>query len=76
MVGHLKGISKDIALVETYGPNPDHVFRSILDEVTAETATANPERTGSIKNLANKTENLYNFISGRTQPVANQLIAQ
>lgn len=76
MVGHLEGISKDIALVETYGPNPDHVFRSILDEVTAETATANPERTGTIKNLANKTENLYNFISGRTQPVANQLIAQ
>lgn len=30
MVGHLEGISKDIALVETYGPNPDHVFRSFL----------------------------------------------
>lgn len=41
MVGHLEGISKDIALVETYGPNPDHVFRSLLDQVKAETATAN-----------------------------------
>jgi hypothetical protein len=38
MVHHLESISKDIALVETYGPNPDHVFRSILDEVRAETA--------------------------------------
>ncbi|WP_313021304.1 hypothetical protein [Atlantibacter hermannii] len=76
MVGHLEGISKDIALVETYGPNPDHVFRSILDEVTAETATANPQRRGSIKNLSNKTENLYNFISGKTQPIANPHIAQ
>ncbi|MGM8437191.1 hypothetical protein ACS6IV_12985 [Enterobacter hormaechei subsp. xiangfangensis] len=76
MVGHLEGISKDIALVETYGPNPDHVFRSILDEVTAETATANPERTGRFKRLANSTENLYNFISGKTQPIANPVIAR
>lgn len=76
MVGHLEGISKDIALVETYGPNPDHVFRSILDEVTAETATANPQRTGQVKRMANSTENLYNFISGKTQPIANPHIAQ
>jgi len=76
MVGHLEGISKDIALVETYGPNPDHVFRSILDEVTAETATANPQSTGKVKRLANSTENLYNFISGKTQPIANPHIAQ
>lgn len=76
MVGHLEGISKDIALVETYGPNPDHVFRSILDEVKAATATANPQRTGRVKRLANSTENLYNFISGKTQPIANPHIAQ
>lgn len=76
MVGHLEGISKDIALVETYGPNPDHVFRSILDEATAETATANPQSTGKVKRLANSTENLYNFISGKTQPIANPHIAQ
>ncbi len=76
MVGHLEGISKDIALVETYGPNPDHVFRSILDEVTAEQATDNPERTGRIKRLANSTENLYNFIAGKTQPIANPHIAR
>ncbi len=76
MVGHLEGISKDIALVETYGPNPDHVFRSITDEVTAEQATANPERTGRIKRLANSTENLYNFIAGKTQPIANPHIAR
>ncbi|HHG1416246.1 TPA: hypothetical protein ACPUM4_002645, partial [Klebsiella pneumoniae] len=76
MVGHLEGISKDIALVETYGPNPDHVFRSILDEVTAEQATANPGRTGRIKRLANSTENLYNFIAGKTQPIANPHIAR
>ncbi len=72
----LEGISKDIALVETYGPNPDHVFRSLLDLVKAETATANPSKTGKVERLANNTENLYNFISGKTQPVANPHIAR
>ncbi|TAI99804.1 hypothetical protein [Pectobacterium versatile] len=76
MVGHLEGISRDIALVETYGPNPDHVFRSILDEVTAKAATSNPQRSGRVKRLANSTENLYNFIAGKTQPIANPHIAQ
>ena len=76
MVGHLEGISKDIALVETYGPNPDHMFRSILDEVTSNEALAKPQRAGRIKTLSNKTENLYNFISGKTQPVSNPHIAQ
>ena len=71
-----EGISKDIALVETYGPNPDHVFRSLLDQVKAETATANPSKTGKVERLANNTENLYNFISGKTQPVANPHIAR
>ncbi|ECU3941148.1 hypothetical protein D1313_20085 [Salmonella enterica subsp. enterica serovar Muenchen] len=76
MVGHLEGISKDIALVETYGPNPDHVFRSLLDQTKSETATANPQNTGRIERQANNTENLYNFISGKTQPVANPHIAR
>lgn len=76
MVGHLEGISKDIALVETYGPNPDHVFRSMLDEFTAESAKANPARTGRVQRLSNSTENLYNFIAGKTQPIANPHIAR
>ncbi|AHF74475.1 hypothetical protein SOPEG_2966 [Candidatus Sodalis pierantonius str. SOPE] len=76
LVNHLDGISKDIALVETYGPNPDHVFRSLLDELAAKTADETPSRTGRIKKLKNKTEDLYNFIVGKTQPVANPYIAR
>ncbi|WP_337261250.1 MULTISPECIES: hypothetical protein [unclassified Serratia (in: enterobacteria)] len=76
MVNHLEGISKDIALVETYGPNPDHVFRSLLDELSSEAAKANPGRTWRTNMLRNSTESLYNFIAGKTQPVANPHIAR
>ncbi|QDL30427.1 hypothetical protein [Serratia liquefaciens] len=76
LVNHIDGISKDIALVETYGPNPDHVFRSLLDELTSETATANPQRAGRVRRLKNSTESLYNFVAGKTQPIANPHIAR
>lgn len=76
LVNHIEGISKDIALVETYGPNPDHVFRALLDELTSKTATDNPSRAGRVKRLSERTENLYNFVAGKTQPIANPHIAR
>ncbi|MDP8609667.1 hypothetical protein QZP96_09350 [Serratia marcescens] len=76
LVNHIDGVSKDIALVETYGPNPDHVFRSLLDQLTSETAKANPQRSGRINRLRNSTESLYNFVAGKTQPIANPHIAR
>lgn len=68
LVNHIDGVSKDIALVETYGPNPDHVFRSLLDQLTSETAKANPQRSGRINRLRNSTESLYNFVAGKRNP--------
>ncbi|MEY0431112.1 hypothetical protein AB7V88_15075 [Providencia rettgeri] len=76
MVGHIEGISKDIGLTETYGPNPDHVFQSLLNEVTEIEVKGAPSKTGKIKRLRDGTENLYNFISGKTTPVANVHIAK
>lgn len=76
LVNHIDGVSKDIALVETYGPNPDHVFRSLLDQLSSETAEANPQQAGRIKRLRNSTESLYNFVAGKTQPIANPHIAR
>ncbi|CVF30904.1 MULTISPECIES: hypothetical protein [Serratia] len=76
LVNHIDGVSKDIALVETYGPNPDHVFRSLLDQLTSETAKANPQRAGRVNRLRNSTESLYNFVAGKTQPIANPHIAR
>ncbi|WNK26142.1 hypothetical protein [Providencia hangzhouensis] len=76
MVGHIEGISKDIGLIETYGPNPDHVFQSLLNEVTEIEVKGTPSKAGKLKRLRDGTENLYNFISGKTTPVANVHIAK
>ncbi len=76
MVGHLNGLSKDIALVETYGPNPDHVFKSLLNELSSNEAIKNPSKSRKIDRLMRNTENLYNFVAGKTLPVANVRIAK
>lgn len=76
MVGHVDAISKDIALIETFGPNPDHVFRSILDEVVQQEAISDPKNLGKIKKQHIKTQALYDFVAGKTLPVANERLAQ
>lgn len=76
LVNHIDGVSKDIALVETYGPNPDHVFRALLDPLASETAKAKPRDAWRVSLMRNSTENLYNFVAGKTQPVANPHIAR
>ncbi|CNK23598.1 Uncharacterised protein [Yersinia frederiksenii] len=76
MARHIEGVSKDIALVETYGPNPDHVFNYFLDTAKQDMTLAAPEKTGKVSEQAISTENLYNFVAGKTLPIANQAIAQ
>ncbi|HAS8352670.1 TPA: hypothetical protein I7721_16390 [Vibrio vulnificus] len=76
MVGHLDSISKDVALIEIYGPNPDHVFSSLLNEVVSFDAKNNPSKSLLVGIKLNSTKNLYNFIAGKTEPVANPRIAR
>jgi hypothetical protein len=75
LVGHISGISKDIALVETLGPNPDHTFRFWKDELTKQGKLADPTQVGKLDERAVRSENLYNVVAGKTQPVASEWLA-
>lgn len=76
MMQHILRLSNDIALIETLGPNADLQFKYWLDRAVKEDSLDKPTRAGRIQNDAVKTQNLYDFISGRTMPVANWKIAQ
>lgn len=75
LTGHIANVSKDIALVETFGPNPDHAFRFWRDQSVQEGKLADPAKAGKLDEQAIRTENLYNVVSGRTQPVASEWLA-
>ena len=76
MLQHINGIAKDIALVETFGPNPDHAFRMFLDIAVQEATLASPTKAGKIQKQVVSLENLYNLTAGKTLPVASERLAK
>jgi hypothetical protein len=75
ILGHVEGISKDIALVEAFGPNPDSTYRYFRDQAAKDSVTADPTKLGGIESQKVKVDNLYNVVTGKTLPVANERIA-
>ena len=75
MMGHFTGMADDIALVETLGPNPDLQFRYWLEKAVKEEKLAAPRKTGKVDARAESLQNLYDFVAGKTKPVASQRIA-
>jgi hypothetical protein len=76
MVGHVGALAKDIAMVETFGPNPNVAYSYFRDLALTEGAKAEPGKAGKLKERAVKLDNLYDFVAGRTLPVANEHLAR
>ncbi|MGB5940298.1 MAG: hypothetical protein WBG81_12775, partial [Rhodanobacter sp.] len=76
MVRHISAVAKDIALVETFGPNADLTYRFFREELVREATVAEPTRLGKIRKEAISADNLYNEVAGRTLPVASEWLAK
>lgn len=76
MVGHVSALARDIAMVETLGPNPDHTFQLLLDDSLTIAAAAEPGKLGDLQNKAETARSTYDYIAGRTLPVANWRMAE
>lgn len=76
ITGHIGGMAKDIALVETLGPNPDHTFRLFRDRALKTMTLAEPTKAGDFQKDAINVENLYNLVAGKTAPVASLPLAR
>lgn len=68
MMGHISRLSRDIALVEQFGPNADRQFAYFLDQETAKAKIDNPGRKGVADKQAKFAERLYNFQAGNGAP--------
>jgi hypothetical protein len=75
LVGHIESVSKDTALVETLGPNPDNTYRLFRDSAVREGKLADPTKSGKLDERAVRSDNLYNVVAGKTQPVASKFLA-
>jgi hypothetical protein len=76
ITGHIRGMAQSIALVEVLGPNPDHTFRLFRDEAERAAVMADPTRMGKTAKEMVAVENLFNAVSGKTLPVADERLAR
>ena len=83
MMGHIDSLSHDIAMVDTLGPNPDATFNFFLEKAQSDIAkdiektgkVSKENSAGKIKKQAISLQNLYDYLSGKTLPVASERMA-
>lgn len=75
MAGHVARLSRDIAVVETFGPNADLAVSNFIDRYTAEAAKADPTNIAKIETAAKRTADIYNYVAGNTPPPARRWLA-
>lgn len=75
MTGHVEALSKEIAMLETYGPNPDRTFQLFLEKNLQQAALEDPASVTAMQQDARRLSSLYDYTTGKTQPVVNEHLA-
>jgi hypothetical protein len=74
LTSHIRSMSRDIALMETLGPNPEKTFNYFNERTLQDEMHMNPGAKKTITSAKALNDSLYDNVSGRTQ-VVNQRIA-
>lgn len=75
MHGHLRRLSRDIALVQTFGPNADYVVAHFLDRFRREASIDSPGDAGKMEKVQLEAAHLYDTVAGNAAPVPNRRMA-
>lgn len=73
---HVRGMADSIAMVETFGPNPEHAYRFFRDQARRDLTMADPTRRGKIAKELVSLDNLFDYTTGKTLPVADERLAR
>ncbi len=79
MMGHIDGMSRDIALMETLGPNPKASLRWLQDHVRQEAATGEFTGSGMLdkgRSAEKALGDLYDVVSGQLNSPVNEVWAR
>jgi hypothetical protein len=68
MLGHLKNMARNTALIEQFGPNADRQFAHFLEQESARSIVADPENRSSVEKSSRFVERLYNYMAGNGRP--------
>lgn len=75
LIGHIDRASRDIALVETLGPNPSNQMRYFMDAGQKATDTARPTDAVKTAKQRRKIEHLFEEVAGTREPPVSAALA-
>lgn len=75
MFGHIDRAARDIALVETLGPNPNNAMRFHTETAYKQAVTADPGKKTAFDKRIRRLENLYTEVAGTREPPASAAMA-
>lgn len=76
MFGHIDQISRDIALVETLGPNPNHAFKYFSESAFQHESVSSPrDISRSLNKQRKRLDYLYTEVAGTREPPVSARIA-
>lgn len=72
--GHIARMARDIATIETWGPNADHAFQSMLQQAYKEAAQPGAKPAADAK--LERIERLYNYVTGNSKSGLDNMLAR
>lgn len=76
ITGHVEGLSKEIAMLQTYGPNADATFQLLLEKELKAGVMRDPASEPKLKSRARRMSSLYDYVTGKTEPIVNEHLAK
>lgn len=76
LVGHIAQLSRDVALVETLGPNPNLMFQYWADTAKKAMTEREPQNASKIDSRIAKLQTIYDEVSGSKRPPASAALAE
>lgn len=64
LAGHVRRMAGDIALVEQFGPNADHMFETLVNKAYQQAVISRPEKLGEFQDKVSDLTDLYNHLAG------------
>jgi len=75
VVGHLRRVARDQALIMRFGPNADLMFEDVLQKAVTEAARADPAKAGKFNHAAFWLRGYFDHIGGNNPPPASRPLA-
>lgn len=75
MMGHISGMSRDIAMMEILGPNPNATVRWLKDTITKDAQTGDGSKLTAANSAIERVQSMYDTISGTANTPINPRVA-